>query len=392
MAVVKTLAASSSWRLSQGWALALALGLTVLIGACDYVTTYQCAVSPFYLLPIGLACWKVGRRAGLFFASLCTLVWLAAELATVPFPYTHPLIPYWNALMLLLFFVAVVYSLTAFLSAHTQLQEALAVVGRHNENLQQAVRQRTAALEAEVAERRRLEQANLRAERLAMVGTIAAQVAHEVRNPLGSITLNLDLLAKELERLGGPRGAGLEEGRTLVSEIREEVRRIQRVIEEYLQFARLPKLQPKPVKLNALLEHKLAFMEPAFSKAGVQLRTEFDADLKTVEADAEQLWQALLNLVQNSLEAMPGGGTLALSTRRENGHALLRLSDSGKGMSEQQLKQIVEPFFSTKPKGTGLGLPLTQRILHEHGAEAECASAPGHGTTFTIRFPLSKAA
>jgi len=222
-----------------------------------------------------------------------------------------------------------------------------------------------------------------------MVGTMAAQVAHEVRNPLGSITLNLDLIAKEIEKLAGSDRHPAEEGRALVSEMREEVHRIRHVLEDYLRFARLPKFRPQPLKPNEFLEEKLAFMEPAFKDAGVKLETEFDVGLKTVHADADQLWQAILNLLQNSLQAMPAGGRLAVSTQREHGQALLRVADSGKGMTEEQVKQLFVPFFTTKPRGTGLGLPLTQRILNEHRAQLECTSTPGKGTTFTIHFPLN---
>jgi signal transduction histidine kinase len=223
-----------------------------------------------------------------------------------------------------------------------------------------------------------------------MVGTIAAQVAHEVRNPLGSITLNLDLITKEIQRLAGTNHQPAQEGLTLAKEMREEVHRIQRVIEDYLRFARLPKLRRKPLNLNEFLEQKLAFMGSAFENARVRLHTDFDANVKEVNADAEQLWQALLNLVRNSLEAMPAGGTLAISTQRDTGQTLLRVSDTGKGMSEEQLKQVFVPFFTTKPRGTGLGLPLTQQILIEHGAQIECVSTVGKGTAFTIRFPLDE--
>ena len=129
------------------------------------------------------------------------------------------------------------------------------------------MQRRTAALEAEIQERKRLEAAKLQAERLAMVGTMAAQVAHEVRNPLGSITLNLDLLQKEFRKLADGETRSPEEGSGLVIEVREEVHRIQRVLEDYLQFARLPKPQLRPVALNELLGQKLDFMHREFERA-----------------------------------------------------------------------------------------------------------------------------
>jgi signal transduction histidine kinase len=367
--------------------LVLSLALAGGIGFVEYATGYDFHLTALFLVPICWAVWAAGRRAGLLLAVVCTVIWLVADLMT-GHPYKHPVIPYWNALMLLAFFVVIVYAFSGFQDEHRKLLAARSLLEHQNERLDQAVKQRTAALEAEIAERKRLEQANLQAERLAMVGTIAAEVAHEVRNPLGSIKLNLDLIAKQIETLAESSRHPAEEGRTLVKEMREEVQRIQRVIEDYLRFARLRNPQRRPVKLNEFLEQKLAFVGSAFENAGVRLHTDFDPVLRTINADAEQLWEALLNLVRNSLEAMPQGGALAISTQKCNGEAILSVADTGKGMSEEELKQVFVPFFTTKPRGTGLGLPLTQQILHAHGARLECASVVGKGTTFTVHFPL----
>jgi signal transduction histidine kinase len=369
----------------------LALALAAVVGYVEYATGYDFHLTALFLVPICWAAWVVGRRAGLLLAVVCTVIWLVADLAT-GHPYKHPVIPYWNAFMLLAFFVVIVFAFSGFQDEHQKLLAARSLLEHQNEGLEQTVQQRTSALQSEIAERKRLEQANLQAERLAMVGTIAAEVAHEVRNPLGSIKLNLDLIGKQIETLAETSRHPAEEGRTLVHEMREEVHRIQRVIEDYLRFARLRNPQRKPVELNEFLEQKLAFMGSALENSSVCLHTDFDAGLKTINADAEQLWEALLNLVRNSLEAMPRGGALAISTQKRNGEAILSVADTGKGMSEEDLKQVFVPFFTTKPRGTGLGLPLTQQILHAHGAVLECASIAGKGTTFTIHFPLENKA
>jgi len=246
---------------------------------------------------------------------------------------------------------------------------------------------RTAALKKEIAERKRMEMAKLQAERLAVVGTMAAQVAHEVRNPLGSITLNLDLIQKEIEKLAGTSQHLPREGHLLVDEMRAETRRIQRVIEDYLQFARFPKPQRRPLALNKLLEQKLAFMQGTFEQANVKLRTEFAPEVASINADAEQLWQAILNVIRNSREAMPDGGTLMVSTQRDASQVLVRISDTGTGMTEQQIRQIFVPFVTTKAEGTGLGLALVQQIVTEHGGHVECQSAIGRGSTFTFFLP-----
>ena len=245
----------------------LAWILVLFISSLDFITGRAFSLGAFYLAPICWACWVGGRRVGITLAIGCTVAWLAGELMS-GFTYRHYLTPYWNALMFLLFFLIVVVLLSAFQEAHFHLEKT--------------VQQRTAALQTEIQERKRLEAAKLQAERLAMVGTMAAQVAHEVRNPLGSITLNLDLIQKEIGKLSEGTGHSAAESRGLVVEIREEVQRIQRVLEDYLQFARLPKPQLRPVELNELLGQKLDFMHSKFDRARVKPLAHFDPAVKTI--------------------------------------------------------------------------------------------------------------
>jgi signal transduction histidine kinase len=214
-------------------------------------------------------------------------------------------------------------------------------------------------------------------------------VAHEVRNPLSSIVLNLDLLLNEVGKMASTSQHPPDEGRLLVNEVRMEICRIQRVLTDYLQLARKSTLQRRPVCLNDLLGKKLAFMHGEFEQAGVKLRTAFDQSLAPVEADEEQLWQATLNLVRNSLEAMHQGGELAVSTRRDDTHAVVQVRDNGQGMAAEQLRHVFTPYFTTKATGTGLGLSLVQQIAAEHGGRVECVSAPHKGSTFAILLPLT---
>lgn len=351
------------------------LVLVWFVGNADRLTGRDFAVSAFYLVPICWAGWMAGRNAGILVAVASTTAWFVADHRS-GIVYQHPFTPYWNALMLLLLFLVVVWLLSAFQRARYHLEET--------------VQQRTAALQAEMAERKRLEQAKLQAERLAVVGTMAAEVAHEVRNPLASITLNLDLVQKEINKLADGKENLTREGRTLVCEMREEVLRIRRVIEDYLQFARLPKPQRRPVELNELLHQKLSFVGGELERAKVQVHTHFDPALKLIDADPEQLWQATLNLIRNSLDAMPEGGELTVGTWGESGQVRLRVTDTGKGMAEHQLQQVFTPFFTTKVTGTGLGLTLVQQIVTEHGGHVECESKPGKGSTFTIVLPLTE--
>ena len=227
----------------------LAWALMFLIGSMDYATGRDFAVSPYYLVPICWACWVAGWRAGIWLAVASAITWFVSDVMT-GYVYHHTLTPFWNAGMFLVLFLFVVYLISAFQSAH--------------HNLEETVEQRTAALQAEIQERKRLEVAKIQAERLAMVGTMAAQVAHEVRNPLGSITLNLDLLQKEIGKLAGDGNHPANESGAFITEIRDEVHRIQKVLEEYLRFARLPKPQLRPVKLNELLDSETRLHERHF--------------------------------------------------------------------------------------------------------------------------------
>jgi PAS domain S-box-containing protein len=243
------------------------------------------------------------------------------------------------------------------------------------------------AILRDTTERKRLEEAKLQAERLAVIGAMSAKLAHEIRNPLSSITLNIDLVSDEIEALAQASGATAEEARSLLRSIDQEVRRIQRVTEDYLQFARMPKPHRERASLNEALSQGLSFMQSLFDATGVKVCTDFDTSLPPIHADEEQLWQAILNLIRNALEAMPQGGTLTLRTTRDGNRALFSISDTGKGMTEKERRQIFKPFFSTKTGGTGLGLPLTQQIIAEHGGQIECESVEGQGTTFVIRLP-----
>lgn len=240
----------------------------------------------------------------------------------------------------------------------------------------------------DITQWKRAEEARVQAERLAAVGSMAAKLAHEIRNPLGTIKLNLDLLGDEVGSLGPGSATGTDEAKTLLQAISSEVGRIQTVAEDYLQFSRLPKLDREPVTLNDLLAREVAFLAPMFNSAHIVVATEFDPALPAIQADPDQLWRAALNLILNAVEAMPNAGTLTLRTASEAGEVVLLVTDTGKGMSDEQRSQIFRPFFTTKQAGSGLGLTLVQQIVLEHGGRIECSSVAGHGTTFSLHFPL----
>jgi signal transduction histidine kinase len=351
-----------------------AVVLTIGLGIVDYITGREWAISAFYLLPTCLAGWIVGRPVGLAVGALCAGVWFLSDLFSGP-AYQHPLIPVWNAIMLFVFFFVVVWLLTAFRRSHYHLE--------------QTVECRTAALRAEMEERKRLEQAKLQGERLAVVGSMAAQVAHEIRNPLGSISLNLDLVERELNVFANSNDSSANECRVLLHEMRSQVSRIRQVMQEYLRFARMPKSQRAVVSLKGFLDEKLNFVQPLLDQKHVDLRRTLDPNLPPVWVDAEQLWEAVLNLIRNALDAMPDGGDLTVTAQRHGAEALISISDNGRGMTEEEARHLFVPFFTTKSDGTGLGLAYTQRVINEHGGRIDCATARGKGSTFSIQLPLA---
>ena len=362
---------------SRVLATVVAVVLALALGVLDYLTGREWAISAFYLLPTCIAAWMAGRWAGFAVGALCTVAWFVSDILNGA-TYPSPVIPVWNGIMLFVFFLVVVWLLTAFQRSHYHLE--------------QTVEQRTAALRTEMEERKRLEQAKLQAERLGVVGSMAAQVAHEIRNPLGSISLNLDLIGEELHAFENSNGRSTTESQVLLREMRSQVLRIRQVLQEYLRFARMPKSQRAAVSLPAFLEEKLNFVQPLLDQKHVNLSRTFDPNLPPVQVDAEQLWEAILNLITNALDAMPDGGNLTVSAQRHGAEALVSISDNGHGMTEEEARHLFVPFFTTKSDGTGLGLAYTQRVVNEHGGKINCATKRGQGSTFSIQLPLAASA
>ena len=242
------------------------------------------------------------------------------------------------------------------------------------------------AIFRDISRRKRLEDEKLQAERLALIGTMSAKLAHEVRNPLNSLVLGLDLIRDNLGELEAVGGERVRETQQLLGSIESEMERIQKVVEHYLRFAHLPQLQLKQVDLDAALRWRLDLIRPDLEQRHIRLDVRLGAGAQVL-ADEDQLWQAILNLVRNAIEAMPHGGALRVVTAARDGGVQCELSDSGAGMTGDVLAKMFRPFFSTKSNGTGLGMPLTQQIVQEHGGTIDCESAPGKGTRFLLTLP-----
>jgi signal transduction histidine kinase len=174
---------------------------------------------------------------------------------------------------------------------------------------------------------------------------------------------------------------------SLVQAIVGEVDRLNAVTEEYLRFARLPKPVFAREDLNEILSGLVEFFTPELKESGVAVALELAPDLPLVRGDEGQLRAAFLNLIRNSREAMPRGGRISIRTRRVEEGVEAEVRDTGGGIPAEALPRIFDPFYSTKEKGTGLGLAFTQQVVQEHGGQVRCDSAPGCGTVFTVRLP-----
>jgi signal transduction histidine kinase len=230
-----------------------------------------------------------------------------------------------------------------------------------------------ARIREELALRARVAECEDRRMRLAAFSRLAAQIAHEIRNPLASIALNTELLEEELS--GGARDRA--EMAALVASIKVEAERLQALTDEYLTFARLPEAERSLQPLNPIVADLARFVEREARQQQIAIRLALASDDPAAFVDARQIRQAVLNLLRNSLEAMPGGGRIDLRTAVRGDEVVIEVADTGPGIPDDRLDAIFEPFYSTKPHGTGLGLALVRRIVGEHGGRIEVESAGG---------------
>ncbi|WP_437315942.1 ATP-binding protein [Sorangium sp. So ce385] len=250
--------------------------------------------------------------------------------------------------------------------------------------------------EGMVAAIRRARAELVNAERLAAIGKMAAHVTHEIRNPLSSIGLNLELLEEEVARASAADMPDAElrpvmkESAQLVTAIRAEVDRLSRIAEQYLSVARRPRPQLVPERVDDLVQELVAFVRPELDRAGVAVRVEVEEGPEIL-LDESQLRQALLNLLRNAREAMPKGGEIVVSVSFSGGAATIAVDDTGPGVPEELRASIFDPFFTTKQRGTGLGLAVTRDIVEAHGGAISCEPREAGGTRFRIVLPAGGA-
>jgi two-component system, sporulation sensor kinase E len=236
----------------------------------------------------------------------------------------------------------------------------------------------------DITESRRSAQQTIESERFNALTLLAAGVAHEIGNPLNSLHIHLQLMERQAHKLDG---AAREEFQESIDIARSEVNRLDSIVTQFLRAIRPSKPQLQPENANTIVEEAVRFFAPEIQDRDIVVEQELRSDLPLLRIDRDQMKQAFYNVIKNSLEAMKRGGILRIRTDRDDTHVLVSFVDTGSGMSAGNLSRVFEPYFTTKPLGTGLGLLIVRRIVREHGGELSIESSEGKGLTLTIRLP-----
>jgi two-component system, sporulation sensor kinase E len=237
----------------------------------------------------------------------------------------------------------------------------------------------------DVTEKRSREARLRRAESLASLTTLAAGVAHEIKNPLGSMGIHLQLIQK---KIAGRDCIDSKDIGQHLGVFGEEVDRLNRIVVDFLFAVKPMDTVLEEGDLNHIIEELIEFVRPELDQAGVAIEKELSPGVPLMRIDARYIKQAFLNLIKNAVAAMPGGGVLRVETRRFGGEVRVRISDTGSGIPDDIMDKIFEPYFTTKPFGTGLGLTIVFKIVKEHFGDISVESRVGEGTTVTLAFPV----
>jgi two-component system, NtrC family, sensor kinase len=266
-----------------------------------------------------------------------------------------------------------------------RLARAFNAMAASIEERERNLEERTGELETALAELRASQAALIKHERLATIGQMAAQIAHEVRNPLNALGLNAEMLGDDVA------AGNAEEAAETLAAIRNEIARLTEITEAYLALGRLPPLRLDPYPLGTLVGELVRFQREELGRSAVTVELAIPEDLPDVLIDSAQLRQALLNIIRNAGEALAcgGGGTIRIDAAVDDDMVRLDVGDDGPGMDAEHVARIFDPFFSTKERGSGLGLPITHQVIEEHGGRITCMSSPGAGTTFSIWLPCA---
>ncbi len=215
----------------------------------------------------------------------------------------------------------------------------------------------------------------------AEIASLAGGLAHEIKNPLSTIGMNLELLAEDVEEGETPRDRRMIQK---INIVRKECEHLDDILNAFMQFARAGELITSPVDLNEVVLEFIQFYQPKAKDRGIEISPHLSPDLPLVNADKSLLRQVLMNLALNAEQAMQDGGLLEIQTTALNDSVQLEIIDNGPGMDQATVGKMFEAFYSTKAGGNGLGLPTVRKIIESHQGKIVCDSAPGSGTRFTI--------
>src|SRR5213595_180668 len=236
----------------------------------------------------------------------------------------------------------------------------------------------------DITESRRTAQQTIESERLNALRLLAAGVAHEIGNPLNSLHIHLQLRERSVQKLRDGAKAELQQS---IDVARSEVNRLDSIVTQFLRAIRPSRPQLRPEHVNTIVEEAVRFFAPELQDRGIVVEQELRSDVPLLQLDRDQMKQAFYNVIKNSVEAMKRHGTLRIRTDVDDTHVVIRFADTGGGMSAENLSRVFEPYFTTKPSGTGLGLLIVRRIVREHGGELSIESGQDKGLTLTIRLP-----
>ena len=236
----------------------------------------------------------------------------------------------------------------------------------------------------DITKSRRTTQQTIESERLNALTLLAAGVAHEIGNPLNSLHIHLQLMERAVQKLHDGAKGELQQS---IDVARSEVDRLDSIVTQFLRAIRPSRPQLRPENLNTIIEEAVRFFAPEIQDRDIVVEQELRSDLPLLQLDRDQMKQAFYNVIKNSVEAMKRHGTLRIRTDLDDTHIVISFADTGGGMSAENLSRVFEPYFTTKPSGSGLGLLIVRRIVREHGGELSIESSQGKGLTLTIRLP-----